>query len=196
MKRLFVYVNYVRFLPCWCFFRLLSAELQSLIKQDFVRWMKILRQKDGAAITLYDFVDLLLFFPHFRSLVYSRLKTERTYAAKVCGIFASPLPLLDIDSQHIGGGFFIQHGYGTIIAPRSIGKNCWVNQGVTIGYTNATDCPTIGNNVTIYCGAKVLGNVTVGDNSVIAANAVVVKDVPPNVVVGGVPAKIIKHIEA
>lgn len=87
----------------------------------------------------------------------------------------------------LGGG--IQHGYGTIIAPRSIGKNCWVNQGVTIGYTNATDCPTIGNNVTIYCGAKVLGNITVGDNSVIAANAVVVKDVPPNVVVGGGPQK-------
>lgn len=128
--------------------------------------------------------------------MYSRLKTERVYAARMCGLFASPLPLLDIDSQHIDGGLFIQHGYATIIAPRSIGKNCWVNQGVTIGYTNASDCPTIGDNVTIYCGAKVLGNVTIGDNSIIAANAVVVKDVPPNVVVGGVPVKIIKHIEA
>lgn len=121
--------------------------------------------------------------------MYSRLKTERVYAARMCGLFASPLPLLDIDSQHIDGGLFIQHGYATIIAPRSIGKNCWVNQGVTIGYTNASDCPTIGDNVTIYCGAKVLGNVTIGDNSIIAANAVVVKDVPPNVVVGGVPVK-------
>lgn len=196
MKRLFIYVNCIRFLPCWYFLKFSSANLQNLIMLDFVRWMKILRQKEKVSINLYDFVDLLLFFPHFRSLVYSRLKTERTYAAKICGLFASPLPLLDIDSRHIDGGLFIQHGYGTIIAPRSIGKNCWVNQGVTIGYTNATDCPTIGDNVTIYCGAKVLGNVTVGDNSIIAANAVVVKDVPSNVVVGGVPAKIIKYIEA
>lgn len=71
-----------------------------------------------------------------------------------------------------------------------------MNQGVTIRHTNASDCPTIGDNVTIYCGAKVLGNVTIDDNSIIAANAVVVKDIPPNVVVGGVPTKIIKHIEA
>ena len=196
MKRLFIYVNYIRFLPCWYFLKFSSANLQNLILLDFVRWMKILRQKEKVSISLYDFVDLLLFFPHFRSLVYSRLKTERTYAAKICGLFASPLPLLDIDSRHIDGGLVIQHGYGTIIAPRSIGKNCWVNQGVTIGYTNATDCPTIGDNVTIYCGAKVLGNVTVGDNSIIAANAVVVKDVPSNVVVGGVPTKIIKYIGA
>lgn len=196
MKRLFVYLNYIRFLPCWYFLKRSSTKLQRLIMLDFVRWMKILRQKERVSITLYDFVDLLVFFPQFRSLVYSRLKTEHNYAAKICGLFATPLPLLDIDSKNIDGGMFIQHGYGTIIAPRSIGKNCWVNQGVTIGYTNATDCPTIGDNVTIYCGAKVLGNVTVGDNSIIAANAVVVKDVPSNVVVGGVPAKIIKYIEA
>lgn len=100
-----------------------------------------------------------------------------------------------LTARKLGGGIFIQHGYATIIAPHSIGKNCWVNQGVTIGYTNDTDCPTIGDNVTIYAGAKVLGNVTVGDNSIIAANAVVVKDVPANVIVGGVPAKIIKQIK-
>lgn len=68
-----------------------------------------------------------------------------------------------------------------------------MNQGVTIGYTNDQDCPTIGNNVTIYCGAKVLGNITIGNNVIIAANAVVVKDVEDNCVVGGVPAKIIKN---
>lgn len=66
---------------------------------------------------------------------------------------------------------------------------------MTIGYTNDNDYPTIGDNVTIYAGAKILGNVTVGDNSIIAANAVVVKDVPANVIVGGVPAKIIKQIK-
>lgn len=195
MKRLLVYANHLRFLLCWILYKTSSQRLQSLIAADFVRWMKIVRRKEVKKVKMFDFIDLLAFFPQFRSLVYSRLKTERTYAAKLCGLFAAPLPLLDIDSKHVGGGIFIQHGYSTIIAPRSIGKNCWVNQGVTIGYTNDTDCPIIGDNVTIYAGAKVLGNVTIGDNSVIAANAVVVKDVPANVIVGGVPARIIKQIK-
>lgn len=73
-----------------------------------------------------------------------------------------------------------------------MGKNCWVNQGVNIGYTNRTDCPTIGDNVRISAGAAVLGNVHIGNNVIVAANAVVTKDVPDNCVVGGVPAKIIK----
>lgn len=128
--------------------------------------------------------------------MYSRLRCERKYIHKILALFAAPLPLLDIDSKNVGGDLFIQHGYATIIAPRSIGRNCWVNQCVTIGYTNETECPTIGNNVTIYAGAKILGDVVIGDNSIVAANAVVVNDVPPNVIVGGVPAKIIKRLEA
>lgn len=109
--------------------------------------------------------------------------------------FASPQPLLDISSTaEIGGGLIVQHGYGTIIAPRKIGKNCWINQGVTIGYTNDDDCPTLGDNITVYAGAKILGDVHVGNNVIVAANAVVVKDVEDNCVVGGVPAKVIKRM--
>jgi len=84
------------------------------------------------------------------------------------------------------------HGFSIICVAKEIGENCSIFQQVTIEYTRK-GCPTIGNNVSIYAGAKVLGNINIGDNAVIGANAVVVKDVPANAVVVGNPAKIIRY---
>ena len=89
--------------------------------------------------------------------------------------------------------FFIEHGFSTVIACKQIGDNCWINQQVTIGYSDDVHSPYIGNNVEIKAGAKVIGDVHIGDDVVIGANAVVVKDVPPHSIVVGVPAKIIKR---
>ena len=79
------------------------------------------------------------------------------------------------------------------VSADKIGENCWINQQVVIGHTNDndTDIPSIGNNVTIYAGAKVLGKVRVGDNATIGANSIVFQDVPPNVSVMGVPARVV-----
>ena len=98
---------------------------------------------------------------------------------------------LYITAPQIGPRLYIQHGFATMISAQSIGSDCWINQQVTVGYTFDHDPPVIGNGVRISAGAKVVGNITIGDNVVIAANAAVVKDVPENAVVGGVPAKII-----
>ena len=103
------------------------------------------------------------------------------------------MPTLYILTDKIGKGLFIQHGFATIIAAKSIGDNCWVNQQVTIGFSNKTAAPDINDNVTINAGAKVIGGITVGKNSVIGANAVVVKNVPDNCTVVGVPAQIIRR---
>ncbi|WP_426350916.1 serine O-acetyltransferase [Alloiococcus sp. CFN-8] len=99
---------------------------------------------------------------------------------------------LFIQSKEIGGGLFIQHGFSTMIAAESIGENCWINQQVTIGYSGHGRAPIIGDDVMITCGAKVLGSITVGDNAVIGANAVVIKDVEDGAVMGGIPARSLK----
>lgn len=97
----------------------------------------------------------------------------------------------------IGDGLFIDHGMGVVIGETSmIGDNVTLYQGVTLGGTGKEKGkrhPTIGHNVVIGGGAKVLGNITIGDNSYIGANAVVVKDVPPNSTVVGVPGRITKQ---
>jgi serine O-acetyltransferase len=99
---------------------------------------------------------------------------------------------LYIYTNDIGKGLFVQHGFATIIAAKSIGENFWVNQQVTIGYSNDTDMPTLSDNVTVNAGAKVIGDVLIGNNSIVGANAVVVKNVPANCTVVGIPAYIIK----
>lgn len=97
----------------------------------------------------------------------------------------------------IGKGLFIDHGMGVVIGETTvIGDNCTIYQGVTLGGTGKDKGkrhPTIGNNVTIGCGAKVLGPFSVGDNSKIAANAVVLNEIPPNCTCVGVPAHIVKR---
>lgn len=133
---------------------------------------------------------LLWRYPEFRNLYLYRNTSRRLYRLWV-KLWYKPMDTLYIETPEIGGGLFIQHGFATMIAAKSIGENCWINQQVTIGYTGK-GCPTIGDNVMITCGAKVLGNIHVGDNAVIGANAVVVRDVEPGAVMGGVPARKIK----
>ena len=128
--------------------------------------------------------------PEFRNLFYYRLSRAHGMLW-ILKLIARPISTLYLFTPEIGPGLFIQHGFATILCAQSIGNNCHINQQVTVGY-KGSDAPVIGNNVTISCGAKVLGGVKVGDNVVIGANAVVVKDVPSNTTVVGVPAYIVK----
>jgi len=96
----------------------------------------------------------------------------------------------------IGKGLFIDHGMGVVIGETAeIGDNCLIYQGVTLGGTGKDKGkrhPTLGNNVMVGAGAKVLGPFRVGDNVKIAANAVVLDEVAPNCTAVGVPARVIK----
>jgi serine O-acetyltransferase len=99
-----------------------------------------------------------------------------------------------IPPNTIGKGLTIWHWGPVIINPAvRIGENCTLNPMVIIGHkVPGEPAPTIGNNVFISGGAKIIGDITIDDNVIIAPNAVVVKDVPSNVVVGGIPCMIIR----
>ena len=95
----------------------------------------------------------------------------------------------------IGRGFFIDHGMGVVIGETAeIGDNCTLYHGVTLGGTSWAKekrHPTLGNNVIIGSGAKILGPFTVGDDSKIGSNSVVVKEVPATATVVGIPGRVV-----
>jgi len=98
---------------------------------------------------------------------------------------------------NIGKGCYMGH-FGTIVISGSsiIGENCNISQGVTIGFSSRgknKGYPKIGNNCYIGPGAKLIGNICIGDNVAIGANAVVTNDVPNDAVVAGIPAKILSN---
>ena len=97
----------------------------------------------------------------------------------------------------IGEGFYIPHYGGIVVNPGvRIGRNCNMSQQVTIGRSNRgrrVGVPTIGDNVYLGPGAKIVGGITIGDNVAVGANCVVVDDVPANAVVAGVPGRVVSE---
>lgn len=186
-------LNFIRTLPVyWC---VQTSPHKSLIEKDLRRWLSQDRKNfpsDLAALNYY-----LTHRPEFRTLLIHRLwnpsRTKRCHLhAFIARRLWKPMETLYLNTRYIGGGLYIQHGFATIVAADRMGENCWINQQVTIGY-NGDEAPVIGDDVQILCGAKVLGGITMERGSIAAAGAVVIRDVPENAVVGGVPAKIIKH---
>lgn len=84
---------------------------------------------------------------------------------------------------------YIPHPVGSVISASRIGRNCSLIAAVTIGLRNSADFPTLGDEVYVGAGARILGGVSVGDRARIGANAVVVKDVPAGVTAVGIPAQ-------
>jgi len=112
------------------------------------------------------------------------------YAKFVTGIEIHP-------AAQIGKGLFIDHGMGVVIGETAIiGDDVTLFQGVTLGGTGKEKGkrhPTLGSNIVVGAGAKILGNINIGDNSYVGANAVVIKDVPPNSTVVGVPGRVTRQ---
>ncbi len=177
----------LRLIPHLAIFQYLDHS--GFMHADVARWGLFLPNIGTLRKPSRRFLRLMSEYPEYRNLFYARAGHIGKWFKPLC----PPLLTLFIHTHDIGPGLFIQHGFATIISARKIGKNCWINQQVTIGYSNSSDCPTLGDNVMVTAGAKIIGNVSVGDNTKIGANAVVVKDVPPNVTVVGIPAYIVRR---
>lgn len=161
--------------------------------------IRVIRERDPA---IHSSMEVFL-YPSFKAMIHYRmahkLYLKKHYflaryisqrAVRKTGIEIHP-------GARIGNGFFIDHGNGVIIGETAIvGDNVTLYQGVTLGGTgkeHGKRHPTIGNNVMISAGAKVLGSFTIGDNSKIGAGSVVLSEVPPNSTVVGVPGRVVKR---
>ncbi|KXZ38957.1 serine O-acetyltransferase [Alkalithermobacter thermoalcaliphilus JW-YL-7 = DSM 7308] len=148
-------------------------------------------------------LEIILNYPGLHAIIMHRFahffyKKEFFLIARIISNINRFLTGIEIHpGAKIGKGLFIDHGMGIVIGETAeIGDNVTIYHGVTLGGTGKDKGkrhPTIGNNVIISAGAKVLGPIYIGDNSKIGANAVVLKDVDPNCTVVGIPAKVVKR---
>lgn len=156
------------------------------------------KERDPAARNM---VEVFLLYSGLHAIIWYRLahwfhRHHCLFIARAISQFARFLTGVEIHpGAQIGRGFFIDHGSGIVIGETTIiGDNCTLYQGVTLGGTGKDTGkrhPTLGNNVMVGSGAKVLGPFTVGNNVKIAAGAVVLNEIPDNCTAVGVPAHIV-----
>lgn len=165
------------------------------IRQD----IRVVFERDPAARNV---LEVLLCYPGLHAIFLHRL-AHRFYrwrlnmVARIISHFSRFLTGIEIHpGARIGQGFFVDHGSGVVIGETTeIGHNVTIYQGVTLGGTGKEKGkrhPTIRDNVVISAGAKILGSFEVGENSKIGAGSVVLKAVPPNCTVVGVPGRIVR----
>ena len=162
--------------------------------------IKAIKEHDPAARSS---AEVFFLYSGFHAILYHRLSNflyrhKRFFLARWVSQHARRRTGNEIHpAAKIGRGVFIDHGMGVVIGETAeVGDNCVIYQGVTLGGTGkdrGKRHPTLGDNVMVGAGAKILGPFRVGDNSKIAANAVVLEEIPPNSTAVGVPARIVRR---
>lgn len=155
-------------------------------------------EKDPACRNL---LEVILLYPGFHALLFYRIAhffhtIDWKFIARLISQFARWVTGIEIHpGATIGKRVFIDHGMGIVIGETTtIGDNCTIYHGVTLGGTGKDKYkrhPDLGSNVSVGCGAKILGPIKIGNNVKIGANAVVLKEVPDNSTVVGIPGKIV-----
>ncbi len=169
------------------------------IKEEIACDIAAVRQRDPAA---RNDLEIVLLYSGFHAILCYRVanklyRGKHYFASRAISQIARHLTGIEIHpGATIGKGLFIDHGMGVVIGETTeIGDNCTLYQGVTLGGTGkdvGKRHPTLGNNVLVGAGAKVLGPITIQDNSKVAANAVVLKEIPENSTAVGIPARVVR----
>ena len=172
----------------------------SAVIREITEEVRAVKERDPAAKS--DLEVLLLYSGVHAILAYRvshKLYVSKHYLpARAVSQLARFLTGIEIHpGATIGRNFFIDHGSGVVIGETAeIGDNCTLYQGVTLGGTGkhtGKRHPTLGNNVMVGAGAKVLGPFRIGDNSKIAAGAVVLEEIPPDSTAVGIPARVVRR---
>ena len=168
--------------------------MYSRIRKD----IRVIFERDPAA---RSFWEVLLCYPGLHALLLHRgahylYKKGLILIPRVISQFSRFLTGIEIHpGAKVGEGLFIDHGTGVVIGETAeVGNNVTIYQGVTLGGTGKEKGkrhPTVGNNVVISAGAKILGSIEIGDNTRIGAGSVVLRDVPNNTTVVGIPGKVV-----
>lgn len=166
----------------------------SQLKED----LKVVFERDPAVRSVFE---IIFCYPGFHVMIFYRLahwlwNNNMKFFGRLVSHFGRFMTGIEIHpGATIGRGFFIDHGMGVVIGETAeIGENCTLYHGVTLGGTSWAKekrHPTLGNNVIIGSGAKILGPFTVGDDSKIGSNSVVVKEVPATATVVGIPGRVV-----
>lgn len=169
-------------------------------KKTVMADVRAVRERDPAA---RSDAEVLLLYPGVHALMAYRLshalhQKKKYFAARAVSQTARFFTGIEIHpGAKIGKGLVIDHGMGVVIGETAeIGDNCTLYQGVTLGGTGkdvGKRHPTLGNNVLVGSGAKVLGPFKIGDNTKIASNAVVLDEIPDNCTAVGIPAKVVRR---
>jgi serine O-acetyltransferase len=173
-----------------------KLEMSGQIRRD----IRVIFERDPAARSIWE---VILCYPGFHAVLFHRMshwlyQHKMVLLPRLISQLSRFLTGIEIHpGAKIGQGFFIDHGTGVVIGETAeVGDNVTLYQGVTLGGTGKEKGkrhPTIGNNVVIGAGAKVLGSFKVGDNVKIGAGSVVNKPVPSDTTVVGVPGRIVLH---
>lgn len=176
-----------------------SREIVMGIVRFIKEEIRVIKERDPA---IHSSMEVFL-YPSFKAMIYYRI-SHKLYEGKhyflarwVSQRGAHKTGIEIHPGAKIGKGLFIDHGHGVIIGETAvIGDNVTLYQGVTLGGTgkeHGKRHPTLGNNVMVSAGAKVLGSFTIGENSKIGAGSVVLAEVPSNSTVVGVPGRVVKR---
>lgn len=188
MDRLKILTYWLIAWPAIVVFLLLRGERKERLIEDLIRF-SYRHIGDAPHNIVSSFYKMMVCRKEFRSVFYMRIG----HLDKLIRFLLPGMPTINFGSKshQIAGGIFVEHGWAMVIDAETVGRNLWVNQGVTIGWGRGGH-PTIGDNVRIGTGAVVIGGIIIGDNVNIGANAIVVDDVPANTTVCSPKARIVR----